>query len=529
MTIVPSPLRQEYWENFVLHEEDIEFLYNYLLEEETPLTPRELVSALIEERIRNAIQELEKQRIGNGEIYLPKGHYIAGQKLVFPAMNWRQGEVIDVRPAKNPDEPPFEVIRCRLDDGEERQFAAGLEDHRLNRPHERVRQDEFLGVHNVLAQYGGQLEEKLRAYSATDRPGGLVRIAGRLFPRSLLVDVNTGHLNLAEAMLDMAGGGPLPTATLLEQVGLASSANARLLEFSLDLALQEDGRFDEVGAAGEVLWYLNRLEPEGVRETPLYLRYHEVEHDRTLLTKPMLDLEQELDDELSPADGKSGQADEATIRLIYPHWRAGTLPLSPRIRNLFPTAYEAPRIRFTFVDRDTKEPFTAWVVRAKKYVFGLRSWYQKHGLIPGSLLHIQRGKKTGEIIIGSATRRASRDWMRTVLVGSDGGIVFAMLKQTVSAAYDERMAIAVPDVEALDGVWLRMQKERPPFERVTVNMVRELAKLNPQSHVHASELYAAVNLVRRCPPGVLLTFLASRSWFAHVGDLHFRFDDLGQV
>jgi hypothetical protein len=70
-----------------------------------------------------------------------------------------------------------------------------------------------------------------------------------------------------------------------------------------------------------------------------------------------------------------------------------------------------------------------------------------------------------------------------------------------------------------------MNKERPPFEKVVVNMVRELAKLNPQGHVHASELYAALNVVRRCPPGPMLALLASRSWFIHVGDLHFRLND----
>ncbi len=36
----------------------------------------------------------------------------------------------------------------------------------------------------------------------------------------------------------------------------------------MDLALQEDARFDEVGPAGQVLWYLKRLEPEEARETP---------------------------------------------------------------------------------------------------------------------------------------------------------------------------------------------------------------------------------------------------------------------
>jgi hypothetical protein len=61
-----------------------------------------------------------------------------------------------------------------------------------------------------------------------------------------------------------------------------------------------------------------------------------------------------------------------------------------------------------------------------------------------------------------------------------------------------------------------------PFERLVINMVRELAKLNPQSHVHASELYAAINVVRRCPPAPLLALLASSPALAHVGDLHFR-------
>jgi hypothetical protein len=87
------------------------------------------------------------------------------------------------------------------------------------------------------------------------------------------------------------------------------------------------------------------------------------------------------------------------------------------------------------------------------------------------------------------------------------------------------MAIAIPDTDAIDQVWQRMQKDHTSFEKVVVNTVRELAKLNPQSHVHASELYAAVNVVRRCPPGPILALLASRYWFVHVGDLHFRFND----
>jgi hypothetical protein len=371
--------------------------------------------------------------------------------------------------------------------------------------------------------YGDLLVERLEA--GLEEHSDFVRIAGRWFPRALLVNVNVGHLNLAEAVLDMSGGGPLPTSALLEQVELPSEANPKLVEFSLDLALQEDDRFDEVGPAGQVLWFLKRLEPEEVRETPSYLRYDEIEYDRDELTSEMLALEQELGDELSPIRKPSRRGEDTVIRLIYPHWRAGSLPLAAHTQHLFPTAYEAPRIRFLLVDGETDEKFPGWVVPEQRYVYGLRDWYEEQGLMPGSLVRLQRGEEPGEVIVSSEKQRSSRDWIRTVLVGSDGGIVYAMLKQTVTAAYDERMAIAVPDVGALDEVWKQLRKQRSPFESIVVNNVRELAKLNPQSHVHASELYAAVNVVRRCPPGPILALLASRPWFVHVGHLHFRFDD----
>jgi hypothetical protein len=40
--------------------------------------------------------------------------------------------------------------------------------------------------------------------------------------------------------------------------------------------------------------------------------------------------------------------------------------------------------------------------------------------------------------------------------------------------------------------------------------------------VHAQELYSALNIIRRCPPGPLLAFLTSSSSYKHVGDLHYR-------
>lgn len=523
MATAPLSLREDYWEILELLDHDIESIYNFLLETETPMTSLELVEILVQERIQHEKLLIEQQRSSGGDIYRPAEKFKLDQMLVFPALNWRKGKVVAVRPGQNPDFGSFDVIKVSFEDGDEREYASGLEEHKLNELPAVEIEDENLDAKYVLEYYTDDLVDVLEQDLETNPD--FVRIAGRWFPRALLVDINIGHLNLAEAVLDMAGGGPLPTKDLLEQVEISANVNPKLLEFSMDLALQEDGRFDEVGPAGRVLWFLQRLEPAEVLEPPLYLRYAGMDYDRSLLTEDMLALERELDDELSPLEERSRHLDEVELRLIYPHWRAGTMPLSSRLRHLFPTAYEAPRIQFILVDGDTGDRFSAWVVREKRYVYGLREWYDEHSLQPGSLITVQRAEKPGEVIVRSDPRRTSREWIRTVLVGSDGGVVYAMLKQNISSIFDDRMVIAIPDAGAVDQVWERMSKERPPFERVVVNTVKELAKLNPQGHVHASELYSALNVVRRTPPGPLFALLASRPWFAHVGDLHFRFVD----
>jgi hypothetical protein len=515
-------LKEYYWDDFKLQDDDVEFLYNHLLETETPMTTQKLIAALVTERVRREKLAIEQRRMTLGTVYLPKQIYDPKDHLVFPALNWETGEVVSVRPGKSPDLGDFQVIQVILADGITHEFAANLTDHALNEPAPINQSDPSLDTQSVIDDYGESLAEYLEEELSTR--DDFVRIGGNWFPKALLLDVTPGHLNLVEAVLDMAGGGPLPTSGLIEQIELSSNVNPKLLEFSLDLALQNDPRFDEVGPSGKVLWFLNRLEPAEVLEPPIYLRYSGYEYDRSALTEAMLNLERELDDELSPLSSRSTQ-DEIEVRLIYPHWRAGTLPLSTRLRHLFPTAYEAPRIRFSLVDGLSGESFPAWVVREKRYVFGLKSWYEKYSLLPGSLLHVRRGKKPGEVILKVDSRRPSREWIRTVLVGSDGGVVFAMLKQYVSTSFDERMTIAIPDPEALDHVWTHPPRESQALEKSITSMVRELSKLNPQGHVHASELYAAINVVRRCPPAPMLALLGSHPGFTHVGDLHFRFTE----
>lgn len=519
MTSNSLKLTAQYWQQLSITKHDIEFLENHLFETEIPLNGRQLTAVLVGERLRIERESAAKKQKEMGIAYLPEGMYKADQTLVFPAFGHKQGKVVSVRAGKNPQIGAFDVLEVHMEDGTNKLLAASLSDHKLNHPVEEAPTPD-VDPQFILSDYGEELEQKLSAALASDE--NIAQVAGRFFPRSLLIDINSGHLNLAEAVIEMAGGQPLTPTSLMEQIDLVPDANAQLTEFSLNYALQTDGRFDEVGPVGEVLWLLRRLEPDEVQRVPAFLQYTPIEYDPSVLTSQMLALEAQLDDELSDLTQKNPKVNEATLTLTYPHWRTGTLPVSARMRPFFPTADYAPRIRFTLVDGKTGEKIPAWVVREYGYVFGLRAWYEKQKLIPGAYITVRRSNTPGEVIVEAKTRRPVREWIRTVLAGSDGGLVFALLKQEVGCEYNERMALVVPDLKAVDAAFSQTSKGARSFEKLIRDMLRELAKLTPQGHVHAEELYSAVNILRRVPPAPLFAHLASSNDFVHVGDMHFR-------
>lgn len=523
MVNAPKTLLPDYWKNYTPGKADLDHIGNYLFENEIPLTEKEIVPILIQERIRVEREALLKEQQGGGKIYLPEDGFQVGEGLTFPALDWQKGKVVAVRPGVNPTVGPFEVVAVEFEDGARREYASRLTDHKLNHPVDIAVEDESLNAEAVNSEHGAQIEARIAQGLQADK--SLVQIAGRWFPRALLIDMNVGHLNLAEAILDEAGGNPLTTETIITQVGLPSKDNSKLIEFSMNYALQEDGRFDEVGPAGEVLWCLKRLEPADVQQIPTPLRYIQTPYDRTALTRDMLALEAAIDDELGESDNLTGETSEITVCLTYPHWRAGTLPVSARTRGLFPTAYESERVRFQLVDALSKEEMPAWVVRQHGYVAGLGSLYQKHGLIPGGLVTLRKGQKPGQVVIEARTRRPTKDWVRTVLVGSDGGIVFANLKQNLTCEINERMVVAVPDVGGVDAACEQIAKQKVSLEDLVKRLMQELTKLNVQGHIHAQELYSALNIVRRCPIAPLLAHLAQSSAYKHVGDLHYRLSD----
>jgi hypothetical protein len=519
----PANASQLWGESFTINDTDLEFVNNLLLDEGAPMESERLAVAVIRERLQN---EAKRRAHLNPDdtIYLPRHAYRIGQQLVFPLLGFSRGTVISVRPGENPEAGPFEVVRVRTE-GVEREFASRLERHKLNDvPLETLMGGGEQSPEQILREHSetvlGALEARLG-----DSPD-IAKIADRWFPRSLLVDISHGHLNLAEAVLDVAGGGPLPTSALLEHIELPGGVDPRLAAFSLDYALYRDERFDEVGPAGEMAWFLQRLEPPEVTFPPRRLAYEPGTAPAAALSETLQKLAGELNDEWGPEDNASPENGEESLFLSFPHWRVGTLPLNPRLARIFPHAHQATRIRFTFVDAQTGERFPGWVVTPFRFVFGLAEWYPKKGLLPGGVLRVRKGDQPGEVVLDAATRRPAREWVRTATASPNNRLIFTMQKQAVAVEYDELSIIAVDDPHAVDELWLRMNEQKTPLEALIADVFRELAKLNPQSTVHARTLYCAANVVRRLPPVPVFAELMKRPYYSHVGDLYYRFDEV---
>ncbi len=524
MRSISPPGSETYWAEFELNETDLNLIDNLLLERGVPLTPKEMAEALVGNRVDREHQAFEQSKLSAAHLYLPAERYLPGQQLRFHNLANQVGTVTRVRASSNPDLPAFEVIEVELN-GQLREFAAGLDDHPLNSTQlPAADSNGELSPELIMTRHGGRISQAVDAGLAK-RPE-VVRIAGRWFHRGLLAEINEGHLNLAEAVLDVAAGGPLPTKDLVEHMETPPGLDPLLTEFSADYALQEDERFDEVGPAGKVLWFLKRLEPPEVLQTPLRLVDQAESHDRSLLGPELLTLERELDDELSP-DGSPGDPAPQEIKLVlpFPHWSVGSLPLSPRLQPMFPTAYESPRIRFILVDGHSGAKFPGWVVRTQRYVFGLADWFRQYDVPAGGLLRVRPGREDGEVLVEAVDPRRRNDWIRIASVGEDGRIGLRMLKHPVGTAYDDRRIVGVLDRQALEAAWQRSPQRLLPLDRLVPQMFRELSKLNPQATVHAEALYSAVNVIKRVPPGPILAELMSRPYFESVGDHYWRLNE----
>jgi len=114
---------ESYWRrDFKVRPEDIEAIYDMMLEDARPRTLDELACEVMARHIR---REAQARQPGETVPYQPKEHYAVGQRLFFPHRASTTGTVVAERPGRNPRYGDFTVISVALEGEEQpREFAA---------------------------------------------------------------------------------------------------------------------------------------------------------------------------------------------------------------------------------------------------------------------------------------------------------------------------------------------------------------------------------------------------------------------
>jgi hypothetical protein len=516
---------QAFWQGeFVLTDEDMAFIEELFLDRHRPLSLSELSQSLIDHYYGRE-ESLMRRQLSRGRVYRPNASFEVGEKLVFPHLDFALGTVVGEREGNNPEYGEFRVIAVELDEeadgdeGETHEFAAELDEpHKLSFEGE-ADTAALLNVSpaELVQRYGDTVEEKLAVFLGSDPD--FLAFRSRWLPKGMAPEIHVGLLNITEAMLVMEEA-PLRPDQLLSELDLPKEIPLEIKTFALNCQTARDERFVDVGDDEQVLWALRRWLPQTAITPPAHLVYEPVTYDRTLLDVTHLQIERELDDETSRlvAPPTAASAQEITLILTYPHWRYGTLPLTQRTRPFFPKGLRGQRTQFTFVDRVGDTEFPGWVVHEHNYVFGLEEWYAANEVPAGSYLKLERTGEPGRVSLDLIPRRMQREWTRMVAMDQGGELFFSMQKRPIACEYDELCLIDEPDREVGDALRVREQELERPLREVVRDVYLELAKLNPSVTVHGKTLYTAVNVLRRCPPGLVFATLFGVRGFITTGD-----------
>jgi hypothetical protein len=515
----------EYWQAFSLTPPDIEFLHGLLLDAEEPLATQRLADALVAERCRREESDLRAE-MSRGTVYQPKKQFALNEKVIFPPLDYRLGEVVDIRPGENPEYGDFDVITVDFGpDRRKRSFAA-----RLSAPHKLNADGPDLLIAGDIAT-----PEQLMSTAARPVPAILVtqlsqhpefaHFEDRWLLSDLLADVHIGHLNIAEALIEVHST-PVDTASLLRELDLPTEIGSQIAAFSLESALAADSRFDQVGAGEVHRWFLRRLEPPEALVIPEALRYVPIPFSRQALPPPLAQLEWDLDDEWSEEDRSAASSARAaapttTLLLTYPHLVSGTLPVNRHSRALFPRGH-GERTMVTLIDGRWGQRFPAWVVHSGRYIAGLRSWFEGHKLPAGAYITLERQGDSQEIVVDFRPKRMRREWTRWAQVVDGNHLDVQVRKQEVACEYDELTIIGDDQPGELRKLRSMPAYAEAPLADVVYQIVSDLAGLSQTGSVHAKTIYSTVNVVRRCPPGPIFEVLATDVRLQSAGDNLYR-------
>lgn len=515
----------DYWQKLDINSEDVEVLFNMLLDAGEPQTTPDLALALIQHRCQEEEISLRAD-VKEGTLYQPQGSFQQDEDLVFSRFDYAAGTVVGERAGHNPRYGDFSVIQ--VDFGQPagvREFAADFSHpHSLN-----------MAEGQSLAEVEGALSptELFRLYAdfvtvplteTLEANPEFVRFREEWLLKGLLAPIHDGLLNIVEAAIDINGQALTPE-DLLKELDFSDELPLDVQIFSLNATLQADSRFVNVGPLGQVRWDLRQMEPPDIDLVPLHLILPQLQYDVNQLDGELRRLLGEIDDEatdpsLIPAPAPD--VDSVTVILNYPHRSSGTLPITPKTAAFFPQA-DDHHVRITLIDEHSGESMPAWVVSQHQYVLGLGEWYAQHQLPVGTYISLQQTDMPLTIKLGYRPVRASRKWIRGA-VAQGGRIAFQNVRQLISCEYDDFMVVGEDDPAALGLLWEKHSSQNKPLSNLLRQVALELIKLNPQGNVHAKTLYSAINVVRRCPPAAIFCELSAQTAFVPMGHGYWIYD-----
>lgn len=239
-------------DEYALGADDETAIMERFLLENRPLSIDELSEIVAEIK---ADQGAAQRSDGDARLYDPADAFEVGERLTFPLLDGLTGEVVAIRDGENPRFPAFRVIQVALGEGQPtREFAAELEG--LDRSGRLQSEAPRYTAEELLTLFGPTLRADLERL--LEQSDNFVGIAARWLPTVMLASYGEGHLNIAEAMIDITGE-PMQTGELLTEMPDEEGASESIRRFSLEYALDRDPRFENDGTPDAARWFLPRL------------------------------------------------------------------------------------------------------------------------------------------------------------------------------------------------------------------------------------------------------------------------------
>jgi len=505
-------LTLRYWQDFELVDSDLEHLSDLLIEEEAPLTLEDLSQRIMAKRARDE-KAFWEDREAKGRLYQPRDAYAEGDRLVFPALGDAVGTVVGVRPGRHPDYAPFDVIQVGMEgNGDSREFASNLSQaHALNLIQVDQGEDVDLEDLDALAatlyeRYGHHVAQVVMA-GLRESPE-FVSLGEEWFLKGFLLPIEEGHLNLAEAVLDLAAGFST-SREILEVLEMPSETSDAVQIFSLNHALASDKeeRFRFAGTKSRMEWCLPRVADSRT------LRFGRGPKDISLDHR-LEDVVEIVPDGASDREGR-GEVKEWSHVLSFYDWYWGHLPYDKSARDLLiePLLEDqsCTRVQLHSVTGDEVLPVVVHYPSERQLGWWgsteLRNFFDAHELVPGATIRVtptssseSDGLYKIDYLPGPATKIEMLDY-------EEGGQpVFRRV--SLKCRVDEERSLTRARFSALEALRLLNDNDRRvtssllknAFERVGEKLLRGLGIVYRASF---TDLHVAANIERPLPATTL--------------------------